>query len=346
MLDVLRQQSAFALDDGVPRVSVSGHLAFSTHADLQRGPSNAQLLRILRLGRALFDDLASVQVASPGSDMPEKALRKAALSSWLKAEVKASVERDVVATPMGPARVFAHLSGHDVEAAVSVASEAGDQRLAVLLAQADGSEAFKQRMRQQLTIWQTSLQTSHIEPAYRKVYAVLSGETAVLPGVVDRDPINAASQIEVDSGLDWLRTFGLHLWYGTALDASIEDALHSYQSALGDHRTTPRPHLPDSQAIDAVFSMLELFCDLNKPLDEVLRPAGLGVSRLDVSGQWHLQRILAAAKPMRRTADQIADKESSTTADKLTIDYATQLEAVGMWVDAAFVLMHLSNPVG
>jgi nuclear pore complex protein Nup98-Nup96 len=202
-------------------------------------------------------------------------------------------------------------------------------------------------MRTQVETWKSGNNESHISKPYRRVYAVLAGIVDVLQGVRDRDPVNASADVAVAEGLDWLRALGLHFWYGTPLEASIAEALNAFRSHLEGIHPPAQPTLSSasktSSAQDAIYKMLTLYCDEDQSLDTLLRADGYNASPLDVSVQWHLYNILARSLGVRDVEDRL-NGAGSVTADKLTIDYAAQLEAAGLWTQAVFVLLHLELP--
>ncbi len=343
LLDIQYNNSVVDILDGVPAFCPKETLRFLDFFPALR-EQNVHMARLWALGHALFDELPielPTEVTAAQHQLLEETLRRAALSSWLEKNARSSVERDLAAAQQGPERVFTLLTGHQVERAAEAASEAGDVRLAVLVAQADGTQPFREQMRAQVEMWRAGHHDAHISKSYRRVYALLAGLVDVLQGVPDRDPVNASANVAVSEGLDWLRALALQLWYGSSMETPIAEAVNIFQARLTGSHAPTRPTLA-SGAEDALFKMITLYCDEGQTLDSLLQCSGLGVSPLDVSVQWHLYNILARSLGKRDVADRI--QNVSNTADKLTNDYGAQLEAVGLWQQAVFVVLHLEGP--
>jgi nuclear pore complex protein Nup98-Nup96 len=343
LLDIQYVNSTVEIFDDVPAFSPKDTLRFRDFFPAIRD-QNSHTTRLWELGHALFDELSielPADVTAIQHQLLEESLRKIALSTWLEKHARPSVERDLAAAQQGPERVFSLLTGHQVDRAAEASAQGGDIRLAVLVAQADGTQPFREQMRAQLETWRAGNNDAHISKSYRRVYALLAGIVDVLEGVPDRDAVNASASVIVSEGLDWLRALALQLWYGSSTEAPIAVAVNTFQDRLkGPH--PPAGPLLASGAEDALFKMITLYCDEDQSLDSLLQSDGLDVSPLDVSVQWHLYNVVARSLGIRDVADRTDN--GSNTADKLTNDYAAQLEAVGLWQQAVFVSLHFETP--
>lgn len=218
--------------------------------------------------------------------------RKLAVSRWLAEAVSSTVEHELLSTPAGPATVFKLLSGYQIERAVEAAIDSGDVRLATLVSQV--GRDLRLEMRAQLDHWRESKADALMSAEYRRVYALLAGE-------VD------------ESGLDWLRAFGLHLWYAHDAEDPVEVAVKSFASSS----TAPQS--------DARWTLLKVFA-LGESAESLATPEAYGMDSYARRLQWHLLQGMEGA------------------SDRLTKEFAEELESEGLIEQAAFVLLHLSSP--
>lgn len=237
---------------------------------------------VWRLAAALFDP-----IDSPLSHVK----RKLAVSRWLSEVVSPDVEHELLSTPAGPATVYKLLSGNQIERAVNAAIDAGDLRLATLVSQV--GHDLRQEMQAQLDDWRESRADALMSDDYRRLYALMAGE-------VD------------GTGLEWLRVFGLHLWYASDAEDPVEVAVKSFASSDA---------VPTS---DARWTMLKIFA-LGDSIDSLADPKAYEMDSYARRLQWHLLQGLEGVD------------------DRLTKEYAEELEAGGLIEQAAFVLLHLSS---
>jgi len=168
-------------------------------------------------------------------------------------------------------------------------------------------------------------------------------------------------------GLDWKRALGLQLWFAIAQDVPVAIAVEEYEALLRvspDATAPPVPWYriratPESDKLDrwqvaessghndALFELIKLAMDSKRPLEDVLCPRAFTSSPLDYPLSWHLSILLSRVLRCRNFSDREAGegKEGkSPKADAICVSYAFQLEAIGLWWYAAFVLLHLSIP--
>lgn len=305
--------------------------------------------------------------------------RRGKLEGWLEDVVRAEVEeelRNLGSSSSGGAaakRVFTLLSGHQIERACEAALEAGDLRLATLVAQAGGDDEFREDLYLQLAKWREYKVDSHIEPAYRRVYELLCGNVGVSEGRGKGDKVDGCEEINVAEGLGWKRALGLHLWYGT-FQAPVATAVERYDQAgtvapptpsyllsSPTSSTDPTTWAPSAHDIplDPLYHLLKLSVSPTHSLESALLPRNFGSSPLDARLPWHLYILLSRVLRRRDFEDRVEidqeemqeeDEEgaegNSVRADLLTTGYADQLESLGMWEWSAFVLLHLEMEDG
>lgn len=368
------------------------HLSFGDFADVEHFESSkSSEANLWRLGAALFDEIEDL---NPPEDAPADLVarlveirRRDRLESWLEDVVRDAVEedlRDIESRPTGSGagarRIFALLSGHEIERACTTAVENRDLRLATLLAQAGGDDEYREDLYLQLAKWREYRVDAHIDDAYRRVYEVLCGNVGLSEGLAAKgDRVDAAAAIFIADGLDWKRAFGLHLWYGT-FQASLPTVVARYETAARDPTSHTAPPLPlyiespsfadpatptrawtpntgDSPPTDPLFSLIKIFTDPAYALEDALLPRNFGSSPLDYRLSWHLFMLFSRVLRRRDFEDREMvprddddDDEQrevegySIKADAVTEAYASQLELGGNWTWAIFVLLHLQLP--
>ncbi|SCV74597.1 BQ2448_7626 [Microbotryum intermedium] len=357
-----------------------------------------------RLGQALFDeihDLAipdNVVAEDPNvQGYVERLRRTERFERWLREVVRGEVEdelRRIGGEGLGASssdedgaeanKIFALLSGHQIERACQAAIQAGDLRLATLLAQAGGDDEFRQDVFLQLVKWREYRVDSHILPEYRKIYELLCGNVGVSEGRKGKEAdsvVGGVEEVHVAQGLGWKRAFGLNLWYAT-FRSSIETAMELYERAFqGDPRVArPEPEYVTSPTrsrqgtqtewsnrsgetpTDPLYQLVKLFTSSTHPLEQVLLPINFGPCPLDYRLPWHLYILLSRVLRRRDFDDRVQvefdEREmdegeegrgmlegNSVRADLMTEAYANQLEMNGEWTWSAFVLLHLELPL-
>ncbi|KAG8949710.1 hypothetical protein FRC03_000268 [Tulasnella sp. 419] len=370
-------------DDGIPVATPTSELRFRHYASLFAGDDRSHEASVWRLGVALFDEM-DLQVGQDVSWDVEQAVRalryRTALSDWLESAVAPAVETALGDSPTASnsQRVFTLMTGHQIERAAQVATDAHNFNLAMLVSQAGGDEVFRADLRQQLAVWKDQKADGLIEGWYRRIYAILGGITDILEGSKDQDPIQRCGDERIQEGLDWKRSFGLQLWYGTTLEQPSTDALAMYIDMYEQRVAAPPlpwyiedPNGQDARELkdlpwpksntqyDALFELIRMYMDQRIPLESVLLPRGFTPSPFDHRMSWHLYILLASVLKYRDFGDRrevaLQDTERSPTevqigtselAQTVTVQYAYQLACLGRLEDAVFVLLHLEQPEG
>ncbi|KAK4689973.1 nuclear pore complex protein Nup98-Nup96, partial [Tremellales sp. Uapishka_1] len=316
--------------DSVPYATLSSEIRFRDFAGLFETTNTSHEANIFRLGQALFDEIG-LHLPPTADDEQVKRIsairRKLALSEWLQGAVAPAVDSDLLNTPN---KVFTLLSGNQVDRAVQAALDGNDMRLATLIAQIGGPEAFRNEIKNQLADWEKYKCSNMIGNEYQKLYHLLAG-------FIDDS---------VKDGLDWKRVLGLYLWFGNSFEDSIGDALVEIKNPLPpflEKASSLKWNLHEST--DIIFDLIRLYSDSTISLDEILVSKDTSSSPLDNRLIWHLLFLLC--KVLRKRDFQDRDTEGySGTEDLVTASYASQLEVGGEWLWAAFVLCHLERIEG
>lgn len=241
------------------------------------------------------------------------------LSAFWQRLVDASTNRAVADALTPEAKAVACLAGHRVADACKYLLDSKNFRLATLVSTIGSDEQTKKDIRTQIQDWQKSNVLADFSEPIRAIYELLAGNTSTCAGVKGVPIENRVSSFVISDrfDLDWMQSFGLRLWYGTS--KTIAEAVASFQHDINQDREAE----PDS----ALWSLLKCYADAQVDYSDY---------RLD----WLLGRAIYATGQL--SWGQKADEK----LDAATISFASQLTATGNWVSAAFVLLHLSDPMG
>lgn len=281
----------------------------------------------------------------------DQRLRKDKLSSfWLQLVDDASTKGAMLART-NEEKAIAYLSGHKVEDACDALLKNRDFHLATLVSLiGSGKPSMRKDMREQLSEWQKSRMLSEFSEPIRAIYELLAGNVCVCDGAKGPEDRMESFIISKRFGLDWRRAFGLRLWYGIPSNEPLEAAVEQFAEELSQDKETSSPDpwyveqkvptLWDDRQIryreDLLWGLLKLYTFDNVDPEETLRPENSQLSPLDSRLSWQLNQALSGAPGVPIATD---DGERS---DRLTLSFASQLVNEGSWLDAIFVLLHLT----
>lgn len=370
--------------EGIPFANPSPQLSFGSFASLFPSTEQSFAAHLFRLGHALFDEIDLQLDESISIDVRNRVhavRRKEALSKWLEGVVAPTVDAEVKGNfSRGSASAaFSLLTGHQIDKACEAAMEGGNLKLATLLSQAGGDLEFRKDILAQLRIWREQRVDAHIDSNLRKIYALLGGVVDILEGS-NGTGVERCPDLPVSQELDWKRVFGLHLWFGRPMDASIAEVFDAYDNHwrnARDRAASPVPWYfeedssseskhwrlsPDENPPDAFYSLIKLYADPACSLATISSPLSFGPSPADYSILWHLYIILSRSMRIRdfpdrddpgvtRASQERGDGEAqveghSPSADVLASTYALQLEQQDLIQEAAFVILHLESSSG
>jgi nuclear pore complex protein Nup98-Nup96 len=369
--------------DGVPFANPSRKLSLGSFATLFPVTDQSFAARLFRLGSALFDEIDLRLDNSVSIDVHNRVhavRRKEALSNWLEGVVATTVDAEVKGNFSGgcASAAFSLLTGHQIDKACEVAMDGGNLKLATLISQTGGDSEFRRDVREQLQIWRDQRIDAHIDQNVRKMYALLGGIVDILEGS-NGTGVERCPDLPVSQNLDWKRVFGLHLWFGQPMNASIADVFDAYDDHWRNARDrvaapvpwyfedkSPPPrhwHLRrDENPPDAFYSLIRLYADPACSLETICSPLSFGPSPADFSLLWHLYIILSRTMRIRDFSDRDEPGVSrgsqegddgdaqveghSPNADMLASTYALQLEQQDLIQEAVFVLLHLEGSSG
>lgn len=317
-----------------------------------RDPAAAHENLVWELASILFDH---IDIPEDLKNFPAafKFLRKDNLSAfWEKVVEQASV-RQVTMAKSSEEKAIAAICGHRIPDACNHLLTGKDFHLATLVALLDGNQAVRKNIKEQLNEWNKARVLSEISQPIRAIYEILAGNVCVCAGIK-----GAPIEDRVDSftmskrfGLDWRQAFGLRLWYAITSSDELEHAVQKFTEDLEQDKETAKPFawyveqnispLWDDQHLDEredlLWGLLKLYSDHTTDLQAVLRPENSQLSPFNMRLSWQLSQALTASG--KCSYGEQADEK----ADRLTLSFAAQLTNDGHWLDAVFVLLHLSS---
>ncbi|KAM4697293.1 nuclear pore complex protein Nup98-Nup96 isoform 2-T2 [Discoglossus pictus] len=302
------------------------------------------------LCEALWGHLKELE-ASLGtiSDYDVSLERRKAFSHWLARTAAERIEEEVSLCrhERHIEAVFSYLTGCRISEACQLAQKSGDHRLSMLLSQSVGSQQVRDLITMQLMDWSKLQVDCFIQEDRIRLFSLLAGTPVWTSS--EKKSINVCSQ------LDWKRTLALHLWYMLPPTASIAQALKMYEDAFQESTEIEKyacsplpPYMEDSRINldedfvtnytpsqrDVCFHLLKLYSDRRYDLNQLLDPKSVTPDPLDYRLSWHLWMVLQALNYTHL---------SEESQGVLHASYAAQLENVGLWEWAIFVLLHIKN---
>jgi hypothetical protein len=229
-------------------------------------------------------------------------------------------------------------------------------RLATLLAQAGSPTASAYDLKSQLLqVWNlpNARTDKHIHAERLRIFQLLSGDVKTV--------ITQKQQ-----QLDWKQCLGLHLWYHerdlplehdepnyhvAIHHTSVGDSVAAYYESV-QHGVSKHPmsvFVPPTEFAqpleDALFQLIELYASGEHNLWDVLEPSALTLYATDYHVSWHLLTTFVSLfgsdslSRMSRTDKQVFDQKYHQVA----MGYVFQLEAIGLWEWAIYVLLFLPS---
>jgi nuclear pore complex protein Nup98-Nup96 len=359
--------------DGVPYFSpsqgVSGLHTLSdaldkTYNKFSNTFSLRQADRTMKLAVALWGRLEGLDTdddsfLDPDDSYERISGRRNAVSDWLAAAATEQIATDHPKTYLD--QLFDLVAARQIPAACHLAQQHGDFQLAILLAQSSSTDHCRTLMLHQLAHYDVMKGSWFVDAKRLKIFVLLargltSSESLVWQGIQEHQSINACE------GMDWKRCFALHLWYGCSATSSVKDALQQYSVAfkgrkdIEGYAAPPLPsHLEqnlcpvdqpgvlrqflDGQDLrghvrDTCYHLLKLYCKQDHRLERSLSPATYGFLPLDYFLSWILLQRLRSLEYNLMPGDRLSLTHTN---------FAAQLESVGLWHWAVFVLLHIEE---
>lgn len=339
----------------VPFAEVKPDTLFEQFSDIpwDDKPASRYEKSVWRLASVLFDPIENPNLLHIDDIYYDSKIRKEKLTRFLEDAVESIVESHARSTASAEEKALAHLTGHRIEQACSALLEGNCYRLAILVSMIGGDRQMREDIMEQLKEWKFKGYLAEISLQVRALYELLAGNTCFSDGL--KKPYEDAAPsffIPQHFNLDWKRTFGLKLWYGTTEDQSIGDAVSLYEQDFLDkypgdvQKPTPwyAPDDAESEQYDILWGLLKILADERVPLQNVLTTKWADRFHDDYRLPWQLWSLMSRRKirDFSVTPNQKAHGITpNERAHELTINFAAQLEAHGHWHWAMLILMHL-----
>ncbi|KAI9049105.1 hypothetical protein LZ554_006953 [Drepanopeziza brunnea f. sp. 'monogermtubi'] len=345
-----KDMTLFGVSEGVPSARLPEYFSFDDFFDdgAASNPAAAHEKLIWQLASVLFDPIEPPESLQHVPHIQDR-LRKDNLSAFWQKLVDESTSKHVALAQSNEEKAIASLSGHRIPDACGQLVSSGNYHLATLVALIGSKDNIRKDMRQQLDDWQKTQMLAEFSQPVRTVYELLAGNVCVCAGSKGE---MATFGVSKRFGLDWRQAFGLRLWYAISAKEPLESAVAEFQEDITQDRETATPHswyveqkvpaLWDDanlqQREDLLWGLLKLYAYNNEVnVEDVLRPENSQLSPLDVRLTWQLSRALIASGQV-----QYSDNPDEN-ADRTTLSFAAQLSSEGSWLDAVFVLLHLTS---
>lgn len=332
------------MEGQVPRATLRANsIKDLFHNQNMNDPASIHEKRVWELASILFD----------GKSESADAIRKASLSTFWAELVDQASTRAIGLAGTSEEKAVACLAGHRIAEACKYLLEGKNFHLATLVPLIGTSETIKKDMREQIKSWHDSKMLSEFSEPIRAIYELLSGNPSVcegMKGVLVEDRFESFV-ISKFFGLDWKQAFGLRLWYAISQQDDITAAVAQFQEDIDqDKESLPRPWYQEEKIQplwfdyeahnrqDLLWGLLQLYALEDTDVEAILRPENSQLSPLDMRLSWQLGVALGNFTVLAKS------ERSNEKADATTVSYAAQLTGAGEWLEAVFVLLHLTDP--
>ncbi|KAI1411125.1 nuclear protein 96-domain-containing protein [Hypoxylon sp. FL1857] len=337
---------------GVPTVRLNPRTSlkdFSFGSNTKNAAEEHERL-VWDLASVLFDSV-KIPIELQNDPNSLEKLRRENLSRFWECMVEDQTSKMAAMAGSSEEKALASLSGHRVAEACKHLLDGKNFRLATLISLIGTNDAVKKDIREQMKEWQEANVLSEFSQPIRALYEMLSGNVCACEGTKGALENRTESfLISKRFGLNWQQAFGLRLWYAISTEDSIADAVEKYREDVEQDRELPPTTWfiehgikgiwddPDQdKREDLLWGLLRLYSDDQVDLEAVLRPENSQLSPLDFRLSWQLGQALTS------TGRASFGKNAIEKADAATISFAAQLTNEGSWLEATFVLLHLTD---
>lgn len=327
-LRVLEEQTDFSVRDGVPRAVTRNNAEFACYREIRSITSSSSRQAVWQLCAILFDSLLAPNVM-PDPNFDEEYARVQLLEEFWKNLVADDVARALKSARSAEERAFVYLTGGEVAKAVETLHTAGNSVLALLVTNIGHDRTFREHCVQQIDAWTNRKFVSEFPDPIRAIYALLCGQTSVVPGKSDVGHENRAAPIPISDRfkLDWRRAFGLRLWYGIGADEPVEAAVKMFVDDVdaGTESTDPKSASGlDDGRVDVLWGLLRLFASSRGKASPGLSFIGPETSESGLLDDYRLGFQLSQLLRARFGTNPAVDGLDSV-ADEMAYNYHKQL---------------------
>ncbi|KAI8960455.1 nuclear protein 96-domain-containing protein [Daldinia sp. FL1419] len=352
-IEVHTKLAQVQLIDGIPTVRLNPKTVlkdFSVGGNIKNAADEHEKL-VWELASVLFDSIKIPIDLQTDPDALEK-IRRENLSRFWERMVEEQTNKMAAMAGSSEEKALASLSGHRIAEACKHLLDGKNFRLATLISLIGSNDIVKKDVREQMKGWQDANVLSEFSQPIRALYEMLSGNVCACEGTKGALENRTESfLISKRFGLNWQQALGLRLWYAISTEDSIADAVEKYKEDVDQDRELPPTtwfiehgikgiwNDPDEDSReDLLWGLLRLYSDTQVDLEAILRPENSQLSPLDFRLSWQLGQALTS------TGRVSFGRNAVEKADAATISFASQLTNEGSWVEATFVLLHLTDP--
>ncbi|KAI9922711.1 hypothetical protein PsorP6_001331 [Peronosclerospora sorghi] len=255
-------------------------------------------------------------------------LRREAISRWFEAALNDVANEGISDGSPSSEGILRLLCQHRIVEAAEMAVDCGDLRLATLIAQAASYEhtTFRGLMETQMAHWKDNESLKLMDQTVILIYSVLSGTVEVVSA-------------KKGSQMSWIACLALFLWYKRGPAMSLKSAVAHYEDTVRKEMASPchsQFAAARSDKDDVLMELMKLYIGDVVSLCQVLSPSGFmprEFYHLDYELSWHLYSVLQA----------IGYKLDGQWESHLHQNYIRQLEECGLWQDAVYVALNISD---
>ena len=345
-LTAQRQRTKIEVEDGFP-MAKAPQVMFWSMSDIadtstQAGRCERWIWKIC----SIFMDSLSTAAAGIVETVPD--IQRPALDDQMRMDTlgafwaKEILPEDVAASfkkaKTAEEKALVLLTKNNVAGACDLLTETRNFKLAMMVAQLPGSEHSRAIMRNQIDAWKQRNDWSEMSDAVRALYSILAGNVCNVEGKTGTMENRVEGfNISEHFGFSWKQSFALRLFYGGFHNAA--DAIRAYGRDLTDGLEPIIPSMRWTDGTDTADALIEILmllagsADLSKVFDSTVIAGSAFDSRLT----WQLATIFDASGKCPVPVEQL---------DRITVDYATEIEVSAVLGTAAWVLLHVRDQTG
>jgi nuclear pore complex protein Nup98-Nup96 len=324
-----------------------------------RDPAATHEKTVWSLASILWDPV-EVPETLAGVENIEARLRRDKFSAFWQDLVERASSQHIALAKSEEEKAIAALAGHRVPDACKHLINSKNFRLATLVATIGGKASVKKDIGQQLKDWQNANILSEFSQPIRALYEMLAGNVAVCTGSKGATPEDRVESFSISKrfGLNWRQALGLRLWYGALPSEPIEATVGLFTDDIVNGKENARPlawyveeKIPTlwedterDNREDLLYGLLKIHTFSDAAIQTVLAPANSQLSPVDFRLSWQLSQALTTFNVVKFDVEkeEVKARELASTLDELTLSFASQLTNEGSWLEAIFVLLHLS----
>ncbi|GLV36712.1 Nucleoporin 98-96kD [Carabus blaptoides fortunei] len=307
--------------------SVSGCQLLESHQDLLKSMPHTDYhkqiwdLCVTLWGTINDDDLHKFD---------NRVIRRELFSTWLRNVVNKSVNDELDWTNKDfQSNILTCISGNRINEAAKLAVDNKNFNLSLFISQLPSNLSLRAYMEKQLELWNQSNVYYNIDTVLLKLFMIVAGK---LFANYDNNSVC------VHEGMDWMRILAMHFWYVIEPAKPLSDAVNMYERTFTDNMHTAKP-LPsydcaEDDVYDLKFQLLKFYSDNTHALIHVLNPFTHTNDALDYRLSWLLLQTLTSLGH---------DDISNQAKQHMHISFAAQLEQMGLWHWAIFVLLFIDE---